>query len=57
MMFFLMFNVLFYIGVGLTKLAHWYNRVEKLNLEFFKRGQSENQVGNMVANDIVIFLG
>lgn len=23
-------------GVGLTKLAHWYNRVERLNLEFFK---------------------
>jgi len=23
-------------GVGLTKLAHWYNKVEKLNLKFFK---------------------
>ena len=23
-------------GVGLTKLARWYNRVEKLNLKFFK---------------------
>jgi transposase len=23
-------------GVGLTKLAHWYNKVERLNLKFFK---------------------
>jgi transposase len=23
-------------GVGLTKLAHWYNKVEKLNMKFFK---------------------
>ena len=23
-------------GGGLTKLAHWYNKVEKLNLKFFK---------------------
>jgi transposase len=23
-------------GIGLTKLAHWYNRVERLNLKFFK---------------------
>ncbi len=23
-------------GIGLTRLAHWYNKVEKLNLKFFK---------------------
>ncbi|MBP6430047.1 MAG: transposase [Bacteroidales bacterium] len=23
-------------GVALTKLAHWYNKVEKLNLKYFK---------------------